>query len=117
EQAAVRQSPDAEAGCIDVRLRREPLPCRKHVSILRVATAAGLRRLTERASVTNTAAVVYGHHDVALVREPLIHAVEHVVEAQIVPAEQHLPRRTAVHEDQRRALLTGLDVRRREELV
>ena len=87
------------------------------VLVFGVAAAVGVRRRAERAAVADAAAVVDRQHDVALVREPLIDAVGPVVELHVVIAGHHLPNRSAVHEDDRRTPLAGLEVLRQEELV
>jgi hypothetical protein len=61
--------------------------------------------------------VVHRQHDVALVRPVLVHGVRRVVEVPVVVAEEHLPARSAVDEDERRPPLAGPQVRWQEELV
>ena len=46
----------------------------------------GVRRHPERASVTDSAAIVDRHHDVTLIGEPLVECVRPVIELQVVVA-------------------------------
>ena len=78
-------------------------PGAHHVVELRAAGRAVVERLAELEPVADAAAIVHRQHDVALAREPLIHRVGVPVVVVVVPAEQHLPARAAVEEDQRRA--------------
>ena len=85
--------------------------------VLRVAATADVRGGAERLPVADARAVVHRHHDVALARKPLVHRVRLVIEVHVVVAEQHLPDRATVDEDDRRSLLTRLEILRQEELV
>ena len=91
-------------------------PGAHHVVELRAAGGAVVERLAELQAVADAAAIVHRQHDVALAGEPLIHRVGVPVVVVVVPAEQHLPARSAVEEDQRRPLLAGLQVLRHEQL-
>ena len=117
EQSAVRQSPDADARRIDVGAALQILRAGDDVLILGVAAAFGVRRRAERAAVADAAAIVDRHHDVALRLQPLVVRVRPVIELHVVVRRQHLARRAAVHEHDRRTLLARLEVLRQEELV
>src|ERR1035441_5406176 len=63
--------------------------------------------LAEVEPVADAAAVVDGEHHVSLAGQILVHGVSLVVVIHVVPAQQHLPPRSPVHEDHGRVLLAG----------
>src|SRR5437870_3451202 len=75
-----------------------------------------ISRTGECHAATDAAAVINGEHDVALARQILVHGVGVVVIVHVVPAEQHLAARSAVHKNQRAALLAGLKIGGQEKL-
>jgi hypothetical protein len=91
--------------------RRQPRPGHRRFRPRRV------QRGSERSPVTESAAVIHRHHDVALVGQPLVDAVGPVIELHVVIAEQHLPHRSAVDEDDGGTLLAGLEILRQKQLV
>src|SRR5207248_3043518 len=60
--------------------------------------------MMEAVAVADTEAVVHGQDHIAVTGEILVHRVGVAVIIHIVPSEQHLPRRAAMDEDQRRHL-------------
>ena len=105
--------------CASDRRRGAPqiLRAGEDVEVFAVAASARILGGAERVAVADAGPVVDRHHDVALTRQPLIDGVRLVIELHVVVAGQHLPLRSAVHEDDRRTLLAGLEVRREKELV
>src|SRR5215204_7178550 len=89
----------------------------EYVLVLGVTASTGVGRIPERAAVTDAAAIVDRQHNVTLARKPLVDAVGPVIEVHVVVPEQHLAYGTAMHEDDRRALLTRLEPLRQEQLV
>ena len=65
------------------------------------------RRAAGTRAVADAEPVVHREHDEAAAREVLVHRVRVRVVVAVVPAEQHLPRRAAVHEDHGGPLLAG----------
>src|SRR5439155_10750868 len=106
EQTAVRQAPNPDTRRIDVRPTLQILRAGDDVLILGVAASFGVRRLAERTTVADPAAVVDRQHDIALRREPLVVRIRPVVKLHVVVGRKHLTRRSAVYEHDRRPLLT-----------
>ncbi len=70
-----------------------------HVLILRGAGGARVIGMMEGVAVADAEPIVDRQHDEAVSREILVHGVGVAVVIHVVPAEQHLPRRAAVDED------------------
>ena len=87
---------------IDVRPRLQIAAAGDHVEILGRAARAGLLRVVERVAVADAEPVVHRQHDEAAAGEVLVRGVVVGVVVHVVKAEQHLPRRAAVHVDERR---------------
>ncbi len=117
QDAAIRQAPDTDAFGVYVGAAVQVFARRQHVLIFRIAALAAARRIAEILAVANAAAIVDRQHDVALIRQILIDGVSHVIEVPVMIAEQHLPLRAAVNEDERGAALAGPQVFGQEELV
>ena len=98
--AAVRPAPQADPRRVDVGARAQIESRALHVVKLTGAARAIIDRLAEVEPVADAAAIVDGEHDVSLAGQVLIHRVRIVVVVHVVPAQQHLPPRSAVHEDQ-----------------
>src|SRR5439155_9854189 len=58
-------------------------------------------RLAKRASVHDAEPVIHREHGVTFARQILVHRVGVVVILHVMKAEQHLPDRSAVREDER----------------
>ena len=114
--AAVRSAPQSDACAIDVAAPAKPLRRRDDITILAATSGSLTQRLAKLHAVSDAAAIVERHHDVAAQRERLIHRVGMVIIAAVVPAEQHLTTRTAMHEDDGRVFVARLRARRHEEL-
>src|SRR6266850_1261152 len=74
------------------------------------ATPCASRSFAEGPAVADAAAIVDRKNDVAAAGQVLIHRIGIRVVIHVVPAEQHLTDRTAVHEDQRGFLFFNIRV-------
>jgi hypothetical protein len=117
EQPAIRQAPDTDPRRIDVGARLQVFARGEDVLVLGVAARVGVRGVPERPAIADAAPVVDREHDISLIGEPLVVRVRPVVELHVMITRQHLPNGTAVHEDDRRAALAGLQVLGKEELI
>src|SRR6266487_3060544 len=71
-------------------------------------------RQAKRATITDSAAIIHRQHHIPTARKILIHRVRVVVVIKVMPAEQHLPHRPAMHKNQRRQFTRS--IRRLEQL-
>ena len=86
---------------IDARQRLQEVRAGHHVLIFGGARVARVLGMMECAAVADAEPVVHRQHDETVRRQILVHRVGVAVVVHVVPAEQHLPRRPAVHEDHR----------------
>ena len=84
---------------VHVRARAQVQPRAQHIVVLASARGAVVERLAEVESVADAAPIVHREHHVSPAREILVHRVRVAVVVHVVPAEQHLPARAAVEED------------------
>src|SRR6185295_347497 len=87
------------------------------VLIFAGAAAGATRSFAEGPAVADAAAIVDREHDISTASEVLIHRVGIRVVVHVVPAQQHLAHGTAMHEDQRRALVAGFGAVGEKELA
>src|SRR5260221_6624329 len=69
------------------------------MEILRGTTAAAIGRMLKVAAIPDAETVIHGQDDESAAREILIRRVRVGVIVRVMPAEQHLSRRAAMHED------------------
>jgi len=97
--AAIGAAPDADAFGIDARLALQKMRAGLNVLIFGSAGVPRMIGLMEGAAVADAEAVIDRQHDEAVRRQILIHRIGVGVIIKIVPAEQHLSRRSAVNEN------------------
>src|ERR1700722_2120503 len=95
---AIGAAPDADAFRIDAGLLLQETRAGRDILIFGRAGRAPAIGLMKRATVTDTQTIVYRQHDEAMRSEILIHGIGIAVIAHVMPAQQHLPRRPAMHE-------------------
>src|SRR5258706_15371091 len=71
----------------------------EHIEILRGTTAAAIGRMLKVAAIPDAETVIHGQDDESAAREILIRRVRGGVIVRVMPAEQHLSRMAAMHED------------------
>ena len=74
-------------------------PPATHVLIFGGARGPGMVGLLEVPAIADAEPIVHRQHDEAVRGEILVHRIGVAVVVHVVPAEQHLPRRPAVDED------------------
>src|ERR1700735_3775844 len=79
EQAAIGQSPDADAFRIHIGPGLQVFPARQNVLVLAVASGPAIRSPLERVAVAYAQAIIDRHYDIALAGEPLVDAVGPVI--------------------------------------
>lgn len=102
-QAAVARAVDTDARRIDVASPLEVGDSARDVPDLAAPAFGEIDRLAPVAAIAGAAAKIHGQHDVALGRQKLVHRVHARIRAHRMPPEQHLARRPAVEEKDRRA--------------
>src|SRR3984893_5923290 len=110
EITAVAATPEAHPCGIDVRAALQIFSGGNDVLVFSGAAAGAAWGFAEGAAVADSAAVVYREHHVSAAGQVLIHGVGVRVVVHVVPAEEHLTHRSAMHENQSWLLLTGLAV-------
>src|SRR5256885_16902052 len=97
--AAVRATPETDAGRVDVGASAQVEPCPLHVVPLARPARAIAQGLPKLHSVADSAPVIDREHDETAARQELIEGIGVVVVLQVVPAEEHLAHRAAMEED------------------
>src|SRR5579864_5139751 len=110
EEPTVATAPQAHAGRIDIAAALQIFSGGDNVLVFRCAAAGPPRSFAKRAAIADATAIVDGQHDIAAAGEILVHGIGIRVVIHVVPAEQHLPDRPAMHEDQRWFLVARLGV-------
>ena len=77
----------------------EEMRARQHILIFRSACRPRMLGLLEFPSITDAETVIDRQHDEAVSGEILVHRIGVAVVVHVMPAEKHLPRRAAMHEN------------------
>ena len=99
EIAAIGAAPDADAPGIDALQPLEEFGARLDVLIFRGARRARLRGMLKGAAIGDAQPVIDRQHGETVRRQILVHGIAVGVIVHIVPAQHHLPRWPAMHED------------------
>src|SRR5258708_1769099 len=72
---------------------------RNYILVFDGSGIAGVLGLMEGPAIADAKSVIHGEHHETMRRQILIHGVGVAVVIHVVPAEEHLPRWSAVHEN------------------
>src|SRR4051812_36584299 len=100
EIAAIGAAPDPNLAGINVAHRLQILRSCNDILIFGGSRGSSMVRVMKMMPVTDAEAIIHREHDIAMISEVLIHRVAVAVIVHVVPAEQHLSRRTAMDKDQ-----------------
>src|SRR6266481_3514969 len=117
EVAAIATAPEPDAAGVHVRPGAKIDACALDIIELAGAHRPVIESFAKIEAVANSAAIVYGEHDVAAAREVLIQRVSIAVVEHVVPAEEHLAARTTVEEHNGGMAGRFARIRREEELA
>ena len=98
---AIRSAPQANSLLVNIITLAKVLRAGHDVLIFRSAARATMLGHAKAAAVADAAAIIHRQDHVAAAGEILIHRVRVVVVIKILPAEQHLPHRPTMHENER----------------
>src|ERR1700722_7460831 len=99
EIAAIGTAPHPDSLRVDAMRVLQELRASEHVLILGCTGRPRAVRLMELSSITDAEPVVDRKHDETVSREILIHRIGIAVIVHVMPAEQHLTRWAAMHEN------------------